>query len=641
MIELAAAATLLGFGWILSQRSDQSQAGAYDKQRVEQFLNSIPNCERPSPDTIYESKRYHHARMSEERRGKESFEKARHPKKTGVISRLYRDENDAAKQRNQSSIRSDLAGIEMNMNHNNMQPFFGSRIKQNVNTTTNRSVLENFTGIEDPGIRHTKREMGPLFKMRPNPEGVYGNPVRNDRHMERFQKSRIRNNETPFDKVYVGPGLNQPGYGSAPANGYNQLGLDNSFVMPRTVDDLRVGNRKRSTYSPPIVPGKGIDQRGQTGKFYQNRPNLTEHRTGNERLFVNAAGNEAASMRPKHIDAKETGRQSMPGYEPGIASGPKEIVHTSTEGFKESDKQQLEDFGFRNLFSFDGMGEEFDHGRENMSLPAQERDVTSEATYQGNVATLVKAIIAPLLDMVRESKKEYDTDHARTFGQVQSQVPMMTVKDPNDIARTTIKETLVQDTHEGYISTPVTMPYVYDPDEVAKTTIRDTLESATANHPGNIQTMQRGDGYTTANVEAKTTLKEGLVDYDYFGGALSIDKQPMSYDEFFNADINVLKEGTLKGRAPVYQGDKMFVTSDELGDINTKKLALDEQPERMFTNYERYPGRGRMQPCDEIHTTKDKMQLPDASLAYRNLDTTVLSSLESNPFVLKPLSSVV
>jgi hypothetical protein len=647
MIELAAALTLIGFGWILTQRQTGTAgtAAEYDKERVEEFLNSIPQCERPSQDTVYESHRYHHARRTEERKGKEAFDKARRPKKTGVISRTFRDDYEADQRHNRTTIKSDLAGIELNVDHHhqNMQPFFGSRVKQNTNTHANRTLLETFTGTHEPGMKQAKREIAPLFKMRPNPEGVYGTPVKSDRHLDRFQKSRIRNNETPFDKVYVAPGLNQPGYGSKGANGYNQL-VDNTFMLPKTVDDLRVGNRKRMTYTPPVVPGKGMDQRGQFGKMYQNRPNLTEERLHNERLFVTAAGNEASTSRPEHMSAKTTERQTIPGYGPGIAvAHTKAAATTAVRGVKESDKQQLEDFGFRNLFSMDGLGDEFDHGRDNIILPAQERDITAEATYEGNVTSLVKALVAPIMDVMKSSRKEYYVNHGRTYGQIQaSTVPMITVKDPNDVARTTIKETLIHDTHEGYINATTTQnPRVYDPDEIARTTIRETLDSATDKYPGQLQTTQRSDGYNNANVEMKKTQKESLVDHDYFGTALSADKKQMSYEEFFNADTNVLKEGTLKRRAPVYEGSKVFTTADDLeGTIETKKLELDQYPQRQFTNYERHPGREMLEPCVAIHTTKGKMQLPDVALAYRNVDQTVLSSLESNPFALKPLSGL-
>jgi hypothetical protein len=525
--------------------------------------------------------------------------------------------------------------------HNNMQPFFGSRIKQNLRSSANRTLLENFTGIEEQGMKQAKREIGPLFKMKPNPEAVFGNPVNADRHLDRFQTSRIRNNETPFEKIYVAPGLNQEGFQAQGVNGYNQVGSDNSYVMPKTVDELRVGNRKRTTYTPPVIAGRATSQRGQFGKLYQNRPNPTEVRSGSERFFVTACGNEAATQRPDEINAKETGRQSIPGFEFGHAVGPRALGGATAnvaDSVKSSDRQQLDEFGLRNLFSAEGMGEEFDFGRDNIEMPAQERDATTEATYQGNLTSLVKAVVAPLADIMRVSRKEYDVAHARPYGQLQSSVRMATVKDPNDVARTTIKETLIHDTREGNVKGSTAL-YVYDPEEVARTTIRETTASATEAHPGNVQTLQRSDAYLGANVEAKPTQKEALSDNDYFGSAISgVDKRSMSYDEFMNANINVLKEGTLKGRAPTYQGDKQNASADDLGLVETKRLGIDEESQRTFNNIDRYTGRGKMDACETVHFTKHKAQLPDRSVSDRNVDTAVLSSLETNPFAMKPIS---
>ena len=652
MIELAAFASLLGIGWILSQRSagegqrhrDKLQKEAFDSQRVEDFLNSIPGSERPSGNTVYDSQHVHHARMAEEAKAAEHFHNARHPKRTGVIGRTYREDTDAENRRDKRRVKSELAGVEMDFNdfqHVNMQPFFGSRIKQNLKSGANRTLLEKFTGVEEPGMKASKHEVGPLFKMRANPDAVYGNPVNVDRHMDRFQNSRIRNNETPFEKIYVAPGLNQDGFQSHGVHGYNQVNVDNSFVLPKTVDELRVGNRKRTTYSPPVVAGKAMAQRGQCAKLYQNRPNLTEARAGTERFFVTAAGNEAGVKRPDEISAKDTERQSMPSLDIGHAVGPRATGGSAGDAAgsaKETTKQQLDDFGFRNLsVATEGLGDDFDFGKENIILPAQERDLTAEATYQGNLASLVKAIVSPITDTLRLSRKEYDVSHARTFGQLQSSVKMHVVKDPNDVARTTIKETMVGDTREGNLNMP-TKPYVYDPEEIAKVTIRDTIESAT--RAGNVQTLQGGDAYLDANVEAKKTQKELLSDNDYFGGAFSIsDSRPMSYEEFFNAEMDGgLKEETLRGRAPVYHGDKVGITTDDVGAVKTRKLGIDEDAQRQFNNMDRLTGKYKADACDAITMTKRKDQLPDASVASRILDVSQLAGLQSNPFAMKPMS---
>ena len=48
------------------------------------------------------------------------------------------------------------------------------------------------------------------------------------------------------------------------------------------------------------------------------------------------------------------------------------------------------------------------------------------------------------------------------------------VYDPNDVARTTIKETLIHNNRKGNVKGPNKLT-VYDPNDVAKTTIKETL----------------------------------------------------------------------------------------------------------------------------------------------------------------------
>ena len=49
----------------------------------------------------------------------------------------------------------------------------------------------------------------------------------------------------------------------------------------------------------------------------------------------------------------------------------------------------------------------------------------------------------------------------------------MTTYDPNDIARTTIKETTLDSEHDGHISGPKKLT-IHDPNDIAKTTIKET-----------------------------------------------------------------------------------------------------------------------------------------------------------------------
>ena len=74
-----------------------------------------------------------------------------------------------------------------------------------------------------------------------------------------------------------------------------------------------------------------------------------------------------------------------------------------------------------------------------------ERDITSTRVYQGNLTSLIKSIAAPVIDMIKITKKEEFIDNPRHFGNMGIQIPSkQTIYDPNDIAKTTIKESFAR-----------------------------------------------------------------------------------------------------------------------------------------------------------------------------------------------------
>jgi hypothetical protein len=296
---------------------------------------------------------------------------------------------------------------------------------------------------------------------------------------------------------------------------------------------------------------------------------------------------------------------------------------------KESSRQQLDDFGFRNTnANRSGKGDEFDHGKENIMLPDQERDQTLDKTYEGNLTSLVKSITAPLEDMLKGSRKEYLTEPSHLYGNMSTTFPKKsTIKDKKDVLRTTIRETTERNEWDGTLKGPTKLT-TYDPEEVAKTTHRETME--VGERYGNMQGLEGGvGGYRTAEADPRQTQKEYLSDTDYFGGAGGkSDFKQSSFEQYYNADVNVLKEGTLKGRAPTYQSAKNATGADMVNQT-TRKLTSDETARRNIHN--RDINRGAPLDSDHVFVTKNRN-------TYNNderLDDVVLSSLASNPYAIK------
>ena len=156
--------------------------------------------------------------------------------------------------------------------HNNMVPFYGSSVKQNMagtgiesgnyidgkdvssgfdNTTPYQNKLNNFTGIDD--TYSFKRETGPMYTpAEQQTDWVYGTPdFRPDD--SRYEVSlHYRNDLAPCEQQQVGPGLALSP--EIPANGGFNSAL-NTRVMPNNVDD----------YKADQLPGRIITQGWQLG----------------------------------------------------------------------------------------------------------------------------------------------------------------------------------------------------------------------------------------------------------------------------------------------------------------------------------------------------------------------------------------
>jgi Family of unknown function (DUF5899) len=685
MIELYAFLSLVGIGYLLSKSSPTT----------ERTDNLIPVREIPTSNTMYDSSFYNAVQQIEAKNANKSFIKSQDPIGTGVIGSTFRDDYPKKK-----TIKSPLSGIEIPMDdfvHSNMMPFFGSSVKQNVEPGANRSTLERFTGELGSDIYVKKKECKPLFDPQENVGNVFGNQTNTDYYKDRFEESRVRNNERPFEPVHVGPGLGA-GYTDKPTGGYQQFEA-RDYIMPKTVDDLRVGTNPKETFEGVILPGMGTAQRGKFEAMSKNRSETFFENTP-ERYFTTVGAQTKDKQRPD-VEAKDTNRQSTAKeymgdvYAAGFSKG--QPVESAV---KQPTKQQLEDFGFRNVDGDTyGKGDDYDYGKSTILCTENERDLTSTKTYEGNLTSLVKSIIAPLEDIFKNTRKEYTVQNPRQYGQLQATFPdKITIYDPNQVARTTIKETNIHDTVDtGNIVGPVKLT-VYDPDAILRTTVRETVRpmdtelnlrsgklvgtvhlddkaSTTmketlieSKRDGNIQSLEgihggyenteydakitqkqfisdkdyvggvekgQGDGYKISPADAPDTQKQFLSDRDYFGVAESADnKKPMSYEDIMNATINELKETTLTGRNPTQESVKVASGKDSMN-VYTRKLEVDSSTEREANNIEHIINQQTTNP-EDIVLTKQKDQLEQQD---DRLDINILSSLQSNPYAIKPLSS--
>lgn len=398
-------------------------------------------------------------------------------------------------------VESSLTGLKVPISqfkHNNMTPFYKGSIKQNTNIHSNMPILETYTG--NLNYYQPKQEVSPMFNPSKNVGNLYGNQVNTQRFQERMYTSQQQKNTLPFEQVRVGPGLNQ-GYSSEPTGGLTQFDARN-YVMPKSTDELRVASKPKVTYEARIVDGRKGSNRGKIGQFDKNRVD-TFYQNDSNRYLKTTGAYIKDKVRPA-VEVKSTSRQETSRAYTGNAYNNKAVAERAA--VQESSRTQLEgyDVGVASMQHMLNQARD-DYGKGSILVYANERDVTSVQTHTGNFASIVKAIVAPIQDLLKTSKKEYYVEHPREKGQYQATMPSkMTVYDPNDIARTTIKETLLNETEKLNMKGAPKIT-VYDPNSIARTTIKETTLHDSQNL--NLNGHKKAHVYDPNDI-AKTTLKE-------------------------------------------------------------------------------------------------------------------------------------
>ena len=266
--------------------------------------------------------------------------------------------------------------------------------------------------------------------------------------------------------------------------------------------------------------------------------------------------------------------------------------------------------------------------RPCVNLKQTNRSDLTLNTHQGNVTSVVKSMTAPLFDIMKLNKKEYTVINGRPLGNLQNTNPSkLTIYDPNDVARTTIKETLIHDTRKGNLTGNI-KTIMYDPDDVARTTMKETTESK--GKTGNVGNIQGADAYKSIKVEMKDTDRQYTSDNQYYGVGESANTKQMLYDDKYNATINEVRDILLRERKPTKTSVKLFNQIDNMN-VNHKKMECDQLNQRNTPNY------GRI--INEIPNENIINNTRERSI-YKNdnrINPEILDPLKNNPYA-KPLN---
>jgi len=195
-----------------------------------------------------------------------------------------------------------------------------------------------------------------------------------------------------------------------------------------------------------------------------------------------------------------------------------------------------------------------------------------------------------------------------------------------DLAKLTHKETYTQNYNVGGAAENRNDGY-----KTANMEMVETNRENTCDHEYiGIGDRENATGYMTNEYEAKETNKETYVDKDYYGTGLG-DKEMMSYEDMYNATINELKEGTLKGRAPTKEGAKTAISSKDINmDINCDLLRKGEEPKQKTLIHNTILDK------TSIVSTSNKTNSIEDVINYnqQKKTTDITDQLDKNPFAI-------
>jgi hypothetical protein len=329
--------------------------------------------------------------------------------------------------------------------HNNMVPFNGGKVKGNTyDINIAESVLDNMIGSGSQTIK--KIEQAPLFKPEDNMQWAYGAPNNSDFYQSRVNPGMKNNNVKPFDSVFVGPGLDK-GYTVNGTGGYNSGMEARDKWLPYTVDEMRVATNPKLEYKlinhegPANSYIKNAATTQTMGRVEKQRPDTFFINTQDRWLTTTGAekGETLRSIQEMGIIRRNDILTDYAG-----PAGPADRKATyAPENFEKTKRKESMTCGV-NHSSAQGRGPSTGGDnflRSHTNYENNRSTINQPDTLRSGFGGAIGAVIAPIMDMFRPTRKEETTANVRIYGEATSSVPSSYVYNPNDTTTTTVKET--------------------------------------------------------------------------------------------------------------------------------------------------------------------------------------------------------
>lgn len=485
--------------------------------------------------------------------------------------------------------------------HNNMVPFNGGKVKgrtYDVNIT--ETVLDNMIGSGSQVVK--KIEQAPLFKPESNMQWAYGMPNQSDFYQSRVNPAMKNNNVKPFDSITVGPGLDQ-GYGINGSNGYNSGMEARDKWLPKTVDELRVDTNPKLEYElinhegPANSYIKTAPTSQMIGRVEKQRPDTFFINT-QDRWLTTTGAEKGETLRP----IQEMGvirRNDIKTEYMGPAGATDVKATTAPVNFEPSKRHEVVAGGINHSRAA-GHGPHTDGEaflRSHTNYENNRSTVKQPETLRSGFSGAIGAVIAPLLDILKPTRKDETINNVRIYG-------------------------------EGAAS--ISKGYVYNPQDATATTIKET----TLYSPSfNISNQKEGIYVNNAMPGAPTQRDTTSCEYYTAAGGYATGYGDRSYDAAYRQHNNDIKSSTI-GNRPNQGGTQLFNQQMHLTTLKSDSDRLDGRVNPAFSSLTGLP------PSVQTYGAIRAPQYYNECASCERIQPDILTAFKNNPYTHSLTSSV-
>jgi len=485
--------------------------------------------------------------------------------------------------------------------HNNMVPFNGGKVKgRTYDMNITESVLDNMIGSGSQVIK--KIEQAPLFKPEDNVQWAYGMPNQSDFYQSRVNPAMKNNNVKPFDTIMVGPGLDQ-GYGINGSNGYNSGMEARDKWLPKTVDQLRVETNPKLEYElinhegPANSSIKNTPTTQLLGRVEKQRPDTFFINT-QDRWLTTTGAEKGETLRP----IQEMGvvrRNDIETEYMGPAGATDVKAATAPENFEPSKRHEVLSCGV-NHSRATGQGNHTDKEiflRSHTNYENNRSTVRQPETLRSGFSGAIGAVIAPLMDLLKPTRKDETINNVRIYGEATSAVPKGYVYNPQDATATTVKET--------------------------------TLYAPT------FRINNQKEGIYVNNYTAPDSTQRDSTSCQYYtaAGGAATGYGDMSYEAAYRQHNNDIKSSTI-GNRPNQGGTQVFNQQMHLTTIKSDTDRLDGRVNPAFSRLSGLP------PSVNTYGAIRAPQYYNECASCDRIQPDILSAFKNNPYTHSLTSSV-